>query len=166
MSLTVFNTNTATSPATGTRTINPPPINFGSDFRVASESANEVILSNILTPINAPETIRIAISEVNDVFKGTRVTKLDSNEGQTPNARGVSLLVQLNGTGEDSNATGVYYPWSANIVLKVPVGPAPGESDVIAMLTRLLGTLYDTSATSMNTRIASMVRGALAPKEL
>lgn len=162
MSFTVGNSNTATSPVTGARSLVPEPINFGADFRVVKESANEVVLANLVAPLGQPEKIRIAWTEVPDVFKGS---DLDPPSTSTNGAlkKGCSILVQMTGVGSDGSAL---YPYSAHLVLKVPYGPSTSAANIITMVQRLLGTLYATQATTPNTRLESLMRGAITPTEL
>jgi hypothetical protein len=162
MALLIATTDTATSPATGTRTINPAPINFGADFRVTAEGANEVVLTNISTDMSRPETIRIAFTDVADIFKGSKIDP--SPSVLAASKRGVSILTQLNGVGQDG--MGTPYPFSANLVLKLPVIPNPDIANVTLILQRLLGTLYGTKDTTINARVAGLLRGALTPVEL
>lgn len=167
MSLTIGYTNTATNPATGERDFDIAPINFGSDFRVLREGSNEVVLTNINAPMTEPETIRFAFSEIADVFKGTPIEKpTDVNNGVYAGglSRGCSLLVQMNGVGTDEN--GARFPYSAHLVLKVPYAPDTDADNIEFMLKRLIGSLYETGATTPDSRLASLLRGALTPTEL
>jgi len=126
------------------------------------ELPTEVVLTNINAPVGQPERLRIAFTDIADVFKGTDVEAPLSSVNGSVN-KGCSVLVQMTGVGSDGTAL---YPYSAHLVLKVPYGPAPTAANVITMLQRLLGSLYATSATSPSTRLDSLIRGALAPVEL
>lgn len=161
--------NTATSPATGARTtIVPAAVNFNADWRVVSESSNEVILTHITsTPQASPLQLRIAYSEIADVFKGTKIEKTGTVENPNPTARGVSVLVQLTG-GMIGAALGQtqYFPFSCHLVLKLPVAPDVDADCIESILNLLLGTLYDTKATVPDSRLLSMLRGATTPTDL
>lgn len=155
--------DTATVPAT-VRTLVPSPINYGEDFRVISEAPGEVILGAIAAPLARPETLRIAYSEIADVFKGTKIT---NNLLATGQKGGISLLVQLNSSIADDNAA--IFPISAHLVIKYPNGVMTPESEtdnVRELVEHLLGHLYETGETSPASRIASMLRGSLTPVEL
>jgi len=169
MSYTIPNTDTATSPATGARSFVPVPTNYSADWRVVSESGNEVVLSNLLSPIDKPELLRVSFSEIPDVFKGSKVTPPASGAiesiGQT--RKGCSILIQLTGQGTDgSSGVDISYPWSAHMVLKVPYGPSPTYANVSTMICRLLGHLYGTKETTIQSRMEALLRGSLAPIEL
>lgn len=164
MSLTLSYANTPTTPVTE-REFAPDPLNFGADYRVLREGANEVVLTNISAPLNDPETIRVAFTEIADVFKGTSVEPTSSAiPDNVAMKRGCSLLVQMNGVGADTN--GARFPYSAHLVLKVPYGPDPEAADIEKILQRLIGTLYSTGDEEMTSRVDSLLRGALAPSEL
>lgn len=165
MAYTIPNVDTATSPVTGARSLAPVPTNYGADWRVISEGPNEVVLSNLLSPLEAPEKCRISFSEVADIFKGSSITPADASlvaNGRTK--KGCSILVQVTGGGTD--ATSIQYPWSAHMVLKVPYGPSPTYANIVTMLQRLLGHLYGTKDTTIQTRMESMLRGSITPAEL
>lgn len=158
----VTNTNTATDPATGTRTLNPQPINFGADWRVVTDKPGEIVLSNITAPVAQPETLRIAFSEVADVFKNAAIDASGVDYGDAPPIRrGLSILVQLNTVVTDGNSSP--YPASANFTFKLPVGADPLGSEVETLLERLLGALYETGETSVNNRVSALIHGAVGP---
>jgi len=166
MSLVIANTDTATSPVTGARAdIAPVPTNYAADWRVVSEKPGEVIVTNITAPVTKPETLRFAWSSVADVFKGSPLMA-SGVELAGDSKAGVSILVQLNTVGYDSGATAALFPVSANLVLKIPCGPAPTAADVLVLIKRLLGHLYGTKDTTIATRMDSLLRGVLTPVEL
>lgn len=158
--------NTATSPATGTRTVNPQPINFGADWRVISEKPGEIVLTNINASLEAPETIRFAFSEIADVFKTAGMEpSVTDGDSMPASKKGVSVLAQLNTIVVDSSGT--RYPAAAHMVLKLPAGAEPeGGSDVLSIIARLLGALYETSATTVDNRMGALIHGALVPVDL
>lgn len=155
---------TATSPATTRTAIAPQVTNYGADFRVVSEKPGEVILSNINADRATPEVIRIAWSEVADVFKGSKVT---------PTARaiksGTSVLVQLNAVMQYIDDAGINidnYPIGAHLVLKVPSGVAVNYEFIIVMIQTLLGSLHETGDATPHDRVEALLRGILKPKDL
>jgi len=169
MSLGSIYTNTATSPATDTRdTIIPEPLNFAADYRVLKEAGGEVVLTNINCPLTNPETIRIAFSEIADVFKGAAIEPSGdtmSSMGSQAWRKGASILVQMNGVGVAS-ADSALFPYSAHLVLKIPYGADPEADDVVAIVNRLLGSLYDTGSDDPTARLDALLRGVLTPADL
>lgn len=70
-------------------------LNFGKDFRVKSNNAGkEVVLTNITSPVDRPEKIRIAYTDVANVYSGTGVEA----SVLAPTKRGVSILAQVTET--------------------------------------------------------------------
>lgn len=157
-------TSTPTDPVTAARTLTVDPINFDADFRILKEGPGEVILTNIKANADAPETLRIAWSEVKDVFAQSGIEQGVNPSGTSVSKRGVSLLIQLTGVGTDENDQ--KFPWSVHQVFKIPVGLNVAGTDIAAALGRLIGTMYDTGASTNATRIGALIRGAIAPKEL
>lgn len=161
---------TATSPVTGARALVPEPLNFNADWRITSETANEVVLTNINVPVNCPEIIRVAFTEIADVFKGTKINPQDGlMTAGSLDRRGASILVQLSGglwADEQVGENAVLYPYSAHLVVKVPVGIPINGATVWSILQKMFGALYETKATLPDTRVASLLRGALTPIDL
>lgn len=166
MSFDTNYSNTPTVPVTPARTADAPqPINFGEDFRVLREAPGEVVLTNIHAPIQNPETIRIAFSEIADVFKGTSIeANTDAVNMNSGMKRGCSILTQMTGVGVDAN--GVRFPYSAHLVLKIPYGPEPTWTSVAQVISRLMGSMYDTGEATIETRMDGLLRGVLTPPDL
>jgi len=162
MSITFQATDTTTSPATGVRSFGPVPINYAADWRIVSEKPNEIVMTNITSPLDNPEKIRIAYSEVNDIFKGSDLALDPSAAVNSQAKKGASILIQLT-TGAVDSVTGLTFPFSAHIVLKMPLGAAPGNTEFGTVMNRLLGHFYDTQATSSASRLAALLRGSLEP---
>lgn len=165
MATTVFNTNTATDPATPSRELTPAPLNYGADYRVVSEKQNELVLANIQTSLTEPEKIRIAFAEIKDIFSGTGIDPAQAF--QSPNtemSRGCSILVQLTTVFKDTN--GARFPVSAHLVLKVPYGAQPTTDNIKTVLVRLLGALYEQGDLDLANRLNGLLRGAITPAQL
>lgn len=165
MSMDFGYTNSTTSPVTPARVLSPEPLNFGADFRVLKDTGSEVILTRINSDLSDPETIRYSFSEIADIFKGSSVEPPSGAGviGQT--IKGCSVLVQLNTTGGDA-LSGITFPISAHLVLKVPYGPDTNANNIQQVLQRLLGALYDTGTEVFDSRISALLRGAVTPKDL
>lgn len=152
-------TNTATSPATGTRALAASPINYAADWRIVSESPGEVVLTNLLADIGTPEKVRIAVSDIADIFKGSGITPPTIN--QVSGAQGVSILLQETVTIQGGDGT--LYPATAHIVLKLPKTALMVGADVESLVERLLGHMYETGSASLTTRIEALMRGSIVP---
>lgn len=141
-------------------------LNFASDFRVKSNNAGkEVILTNITSPSDRPEKIRIGYTEVANVYSGTGVEPTVS----APTKRGLQILSQVTEVISVTDDTDPNYridlPVSYHLVIKVPTSEHIGAADVKTGIGRLLSSLFDTGVMT-TTRLEAILRGALVPSEL
>jgi hypothetical protein len=141
-------------------------LNFSSDFRVKSNNAGkEVVLTNITSPVDRPEKIRIAYSDVANVYNGSGIEA----SVLAPTKRGVSVLAQITETISVTDDTDPDYridlPVSYHVVIKVPASEHISATDIQAGLGRLLSGLYDTGATTTS-RLEAILRGSLVPSEV
>lgn len=142
-------------------TIKVPVINFNSDYRVKSSSAKEATIVNINSPLDQPESIRFAVSEVADVYAGAGL----SSDQVIGSKTGTRLLAQLNMTAkvtDDSGNVVNYLPISAHLVLKIPKSAYITNDTIELVKNRLIGTLYDNGKLATN----ALLKGALVPKDL
>lgn len=141
-------------------------LNFGPDFRVkANNAGKEIILTNITSPVDRPEKIRIGYSEVANVFSGSGVEPSVS----APTKRGTQILAQITEVISVTDDTDPDYridlPVSYHLVIKVPTSEYISGSIVATGLGRLLSSLFDTGVMT-TTRLEAILRGALVPSEL
>lgn len=141
-------------------------LNFGSDYRVKSDTAEEAVIANITSPIDRPESFRFAASPVADIYKGTGI---DSGY-YSPSRKGISLLCQLTDVykyadAADSTFKDQYLPISGHVVLKVPCNEALTADMVSTFVGRLIAGLYSSGMLDSN-RLKSMLRGALLPLDM
>lgn len=141
-------------------------LNYKADFRVKSEDAGkEVVLTNITSPIDRPEKIRIAFSDVSNVYNGSGI----ESGVYAPTKRGVSVLAQVTNVisvTDDADPTyRVDLPVSYHLVIKVPVSEAITGQVIQEGIGRLLSGLFDTGSTG-TTRLESILRGSLTPSDM
>lgn len=141
-------------------------LNFGKDFRVrSSDAGKELVLTNLTSPVDRPEKLRVAFSEINNIYTGTGIDPSVSS----PTKRGVSLLVQLTNVMSITDSTDPDYridlPLSAHMVIKVPSSEHITGGVVEDLVGRLLSGLYESGSVS-TTRLESILRGSLAPADL
>lgn len=141
-------------------------LNIGADFRVkANQPGKEVVLTNITSPVDRPEKIRIAYSDISNVYNGTDV----DTSVYAPTKRGVSILAQITETLSVSDSVDpdfrVDLPISYHLVIKVPASEYIAAADIEAGLGRLLSSLFDTGVTT-TTRLEAILRGSLVPTGL
>lgn len=162
MSFSVINNmDTATSPATDrSESLVPAPINYA-DWRVSQDEPNEVILTNLSVPLEQPETVRFAVREVKDIFVGSKIDPPIMTGTASYGKRGISGLVQTTVVGGDVGGT--LYPARVGISFVVPLGAAPTADDMIVLINRLLGHLYETGEDTPNSKLDALLRSALKP---
>lgn len=141
-------------------------LNFEEDFRVKSDQpGKEVVLTNITSPIDRPEKIRIAYSDIANVYSGTGVDASVS----APTKRGVSVLCQLTDiisvTDDADPDYRIDLPVSYHLVIKVPASEFLTAADIQTGLGRLLSSVYD-SGVSTTSRLDAILRGSLVPHTL
>lgn len=141
-------------------------LNVGTDFRVKSNNnGKEVILTNITSPIDRPENIRLAYSDIANIYNGTGIEPSVSS----PTKKGVSVLAQVTDVLSVTDTTDADFridlPLSAHLVLKVPSSEYITSAQVQALIGRLLSSLFDTGSTS-GARLEAILRGSLVPTEV
>lgn len=149
-----------------TLTISRAVLNFKTDFRIKSEQAGkEIVLTNITSPIDRPEKIRIAYSDIANIYSGTGIEA----SVLAPTKRGVSILAQVTDVISVTDDTDPDYridlPVSYHLVIKVPASEHLTATDVQTGIGRLLSSLFDTGSTSVS-RLEAILRGSLAPSDL
>lgn len=141
-------------------------VNIEADMRVkANQPGKEIILTNITSPVDRAEKIRIAYSEVSNVYTGTGI---DASL-LSPTKKGVSVLAQLTETisiTDDADASyRIDLPVSYHLVIKVPSSEHINAADVQTGIGRLLSSLFDTGVMTTG-RLEAILRGSLVPTEL
>lgn len=164
----VINSGYVDTPISGVSSLTFPRaiLNVGKDFRVkTNNSGKEVILTNLTSPIDRPENIRLAYSDIANIYSGTGVDPSVS----APTKRGVSILSQVTDVISVTDTTDADYrvdlPVSAHLVLKVPASEFITADLVQTLLGRLLSSLFDAGATTTS-RLEAILRGSLVPSEL
>lgn len=139
-------------------------VNYG-DFKVKSDQPNEVVLTNLTSPVVYPERFRISVSDVGNVYTGSSIEP----SLFAPTKRGTSLLVQLTEiwkvTDSADPSLEQALPVSAHIVIKVPNHELVTPAAVQTLLGRLISGLYETGTTD-TTRLTALLRGSLKPSDV
>jgi hypothetical protein len=164
----VVNSGYTDTPVSGVSSLTFPRavLNVKSDFRVKSnKDGKEVVLTNITSPVDRPENIRIAYTDVANVYNGTGIEPSVS----APTKRGVSVLAQVTDVLTVTDSADATYrvdlPLSCHLVIKVPASEYVTSAQVKTALGRLLSSLYDTGSTE-DSRLEAILRGSLVPSEL
>lgn len=163
-----INTGYTDTPISGVSTLTFPRglLNIEKDFRVKSNnSGKEVILTNITSPIGRPENIRLAYTDIANIYSGTGVEP----SVFAPTKRGVSILAQVTEVLSVLDSTDADFridlPMSGHLVLKVPASEYITAEHVLSLIGRLLSSLFDTGS-SAESRLEAILRGSLVPTEL
>lgn len=141
-------------------------LNFKEDFRIKeNNSGKEIILTNITSPVDRPERIRLAYNDVANIYSGTGIDASIT----APTKRGVSILAQVTEVISVTDSTDADYrldlPVSYHLVIKVPASEFISATDIQTGLGRLLSGLFDTGSTSTS-RLEAIIRGSLTPSDL
>lgn len=141
-------------------------VNFGANFREKSDNpGKESVLTNITSPVDRPEKIRIAYTDVPNIYNGTGVEA----SYIAPTKRGISVLAQVTeviSVTDDANSDyRIDLPISAHLVLKVPASEFITEAMVQTLMGRLVSSLYDTGSLT-TTRLGAILRGSLKPSDI
>lgn len=140
-------------------------VNFGADFRPVSDTPGEVVITNITSPTDRPESFRIGYSTVADVYKGTAIDP----SVYAPSRKGISVLVQLTDTYSVSDSTDADYrvdlPISSHLVIKVPSSEYLTVAMIEAQVGRLISGMFETGSETTS-RLQALLRGSLKPSDL
>lgn len=141
-------------------------LNYAADWRKKSEQpGKELVLTNITSPVDRPEKIRIAYSEVANVFSGSGVEP----SALVPTKKGISILAQetniISVTDDADPDFRIDLPVSYHLVIKVPMSEYITGTEVQVGIGRLLSGLFDTGLMTLP-RLNAILRGSLAPSDL
>jgi len=138
---------------------------YAANFAVKSDSPGEARIVNTTTPIDRPETLRFAYSEIKDVYANTSI----DTSAYASSRKGVQVLVQLTDVYALTDDTDASYrvdlPVSAHLVIKLPANENISSADVLGLANRLVGGLYDNQVVNSD-RISALLRGSLLPTSM
>lgn len=140
-------------------------LNFKADFRVKSNQPNEVVLANITSPVDRTEQIRVAFSNIANVYSGTAIEPSLC----APTKRGVSVLCQVTDIISVTDSVDPDYridlPVSYHLVIKVPANENLTTSLIQEGLGRMVSGIFETGSVTL-TRLEALIRGSLVPTDL
>lgn len=163
----VVNVGYTDTPISGVSSLNFPRglVNFGADFRIKNDTGSELLVTNITSPVDRPEALRWAYTDVQDIYKGTNVDP----SVYAPSKRGLSLLAQVSETWSVTDSVDATFrvdlPVSAHIVLKIPASEFITAQMIQTLVGRLVSGIYDTGDLT-TTRLNALMRGSLYPSDL
>lgn len=140
-------------------------VNFGADFRVKSNTANEVVLTNLSSPVDRPERFRISITDITNVYQGTDIDP----SVFSPSKKGISLLVQLTEVISVTDTVDptfrVDLPLQLHFVAKLPSSPHLTSAMIMVAIGRLVTAFFETGSL-LPLRLDGLVRGSLLPSDV
>lgn len=161
-----------TDKLSATKNVAVPQLSYATDFSVKTDTPNEVVITNVTSPLDQPETIRFGIQNIRDIYNGTSVDPTAMSVAR----QGVSLVVQLNDilrvTPEESSTSCCCgegfqdYPISTHIVIRTPVASPITADVVLSVVKRNIAALFGEGADVTSARLNSMLRGALKPSTM
>jgi len=138
--------------------------NYGVDWAEKQRTAGETVIVNVNSSNDRPEKIRIAYSEVKDVYANSGIDPAY----YAPSRKGISLVSQITEVGritESIDGSFVDVPISAHIVIKAPAHELITATVIETVLKRLMSSLYNDNVTTP-VRLAELLKGAVTPPEV
>lgn len=159
--ININHTDTAISGATAA-SLTLPVVNFPVDFRVKQDEPGEAIITNLTSPVDAPERYRFGVSDIKDIYANSGI----EYACQAPLKRGKKVFVQLTEVLTKTDSIDTTYkcqvPLAGHIVLSVPQDADVTDEMIITFLKRLVAGLFD-PADNGTTRLKCLERGSLIP---
>lgn len=160
----VLDKNNTNSEGVSARTLSLSPINFPLDWAVDEESGTSCTVSRITADLDKPETIKFATSKLNNIYSNSDIATAE----RCPVTSGTRISASLHNTWIETDAdTNVSYkaPVAVSIAVTVPNWGVISGSDVLSLISDVIGSLFDTDdTTSKCLRIERLLHGAEKPK--
>lgn len=135
-----------------------PDLDFANDYSPIVETAGECQYAYIKGEVDQPETVRLAIQDVNNVYRNT-----DVQPGlYSVNKKGKRLLVSTFETYRNTDVAGVTttdYPIKVGVTFEYPVSAQITEAELMDALKRNVSVILGHSTSSI---LAKLMRGSLA----
>lgn len=163
----IINTGyTDTANAAITHTTAPrAKLNFAADFKAKKSGDTELIITNVTSPLDRPESIRFGVTDIKNVYNGLDI----SVAVQAPSKKGTQILTQVTEVISVTDSVDAMYridlPVSAHLVIKVPNSEHITGEIVQTLVSRVISSLY-VNTKDDTTRINSLLRGVLKPSEI
>lgn len=150
------------------KSIQIPDLSYDKDFATTKETSDEVILTNVTSPLDQPERLRYSIQSIGNVYSGTGIEP----SYQSVSKRGVSVLGQVMDTilvtptdeGGCCCAASYMLPIEAHWVARAPIHQAVTAEMVLTVLLRSFSTAFGTGLITAD-RLNAILRGALNPRQ-
>lgn len=135
-------------------------LNWGVDLKTLSKVPGEIVASNVTSPTDQPETIRLAQRKVSDVYAGTSIDPL----GYLPSRQGTSTLIELREVWVETSSTDEtyrkYIPFRCGLSFTLPIYGGITAAMAQTAVLRTVAALFE-RATSDTTGMTAIQRGVL-----
>lgn len=140
-------------------------VNYGKDFRVKDNSPSEVVITNLTSPVDRPETFRIGYQEIPNIYAGKTIDP----SVYAPSKRGVKILTQVAEVWSETDSADATYrrdvPVSAQLVIQTGSLETITTSMLLTLVGRLVSGLFETGSLTTE-RLQAMLRGSLTPTDI
>jgi len=161
-SLTSFASDTAVA-GVSSLTMPVDVLNFGTDWRVIKDEPNEVIITNLTTPLDKPSIYRFTWRKVNDAYKQAGIATPANPPTYT------QVMIQYSEIKTEVDSVDATYEkdmvFEAHTVIKVPNNTLVTAQVVLELLQRLSAGYYSTGVVDSG-RLQAILRGSLVPSEI
>lgn len=145
-----------------------PDLDYANDFAVTEDSSSNLVLTNITSPIDQPETLRIGYQHVGNIYNGTNINP----SYMAVTKAGVSVVSQVHDilrvTCEpETGCNPVIFdlPIKSHVVISVPLSQYVTADLALAVAKRGVSGLFDTGSVA-STRLNQILRDALKPSTM
>lgn len=154
------------------KNISVPDLSYSADFaeddktakRSSSSASSELIITNLTSPTDQPETIRWGYESIADIYRNTGIDP----SFMSVSKRGASLVGQVNDLlrvtpADDSGCCSmqqIMLPIEAHWVLKFPISQYVTPEIALQVLERAFATAYATGKTDAS-KLGALMRRSL-----
>jgi hypothetical protein len=159
--------NRTDTPVSGVSSLNLPiaVLNYKADFTKEVNTPGEGIITNVTSPLIAPERMRFAVTPIADIYKGTGIDPTLA----APSKRGLTVLVQLQDTWTVTDSADATYrvdlPVTGHFVLRVPQNEMITADALKTFIGRTMSGFFNTGVVTTE-RIVGLLRGSMMPSDL
>lgn len=148
-----------------TMTVTAGKLNFKADFRPLSEAPGEVILTNVTSPVDQPETMRLSQRKVANVYANTEVDP----SAYLPIRQGTATLLECRETWVETDSVDTTYrkliPVKCGITFTLPAYGNITADQAVGLVLRTLGLTFETG-TVTSVGMAALLRGVMMKADL
>lgn len=163
--LTVSDRHTALPSGQTEGTLVIPFFNFDEDWKIVpSSNQGEIVLKNVRYPLDEPMTIRVSISEIKDIYKGSTIDA----SAKIPARAGIAVFAEYRATGVMADSNDPSFRGLVPLVhshrFVVPSAQGVDGTMILSEMARSMGMFFNASESGATAdRINELVHGVLSP---